>query len=181
MVVGPRRKRGVVERRRGVGSRSTAATNTQREKERDLRALLASNSKRARATCLEYSLVIFPPVSLFSLSLSLFLPAGRLTPERYFICKEAACRSPLPLLLISRAQECLSSKIPRYRTMTARESGIKGGRSRETHILLDFYLRFLPITNEVSFVRLFDGFISRLCFPAAFLPLACFAHLTRQN
>ena len=136
-----------------------------RERERiprDLRALLASNSKRARATCLEYSLVIFPsghppfhsslPSSLcFSLlSLSLFFFSSspvQLTPERYFICKEAACRLPLPLL-ISRAQECLlaGSKIPRYRTMTARERGIEREEEEEEE-------EELPRPSETHFVR----------------------------
>lgn len=72
VVVGPRRERG----RRDASRRWVQQQRRHRGREgerrpRDLRALLASNSKRARATCLEYSLVIFPsghpPVSLFSL------------------------------------------------------------------------------------------------------------------
>ena len=219
-VVGSQREKG----RRDASRRWVQQQRRHRGREgerrpRDLRALLASNSKRARATCLEYSLVIFPsghpPVSLFSLPFSSllfssllfssflisFLLSVRLTPERYFICKAAACRLPL-LLLILCAQECLlaSSKISCYQTMTAPERGIKRRRGTDQvkYILFDFYFRF------VSFVRFFDGFISRLVsltvslrrrrspFSSLFLPFfflfllverrACFAaHLTRQN
>ena len=71
-VVGSQREKG----RRDASRRWVQQQRRHRGREgerrpRDLRALLASNSKRARATCLEYSLVIFPsghpPVSLFSL------------------------------------------------------------------------------------------------------------------
>lgn len=48
---------------RGVRPCWTSTRTLSRKKgreHRDLRALLASNSKRARTTCLEYSFVIFP-------------------------------------------------------------------------------------------------------------------------
>ena len=93
---------------RGCG---TGASTRKGAAPRDLRALLASNSKRARATCLEYRLVIFPPghppfpCSFLPPLIPPAPPPARLTPERYFICKELVCR--LPLLLILCAQEFL--------------------------------------------------------------------------
>lgn len=150
---------------------STRTSSRKKGREhRDLRALLASNSKRARATCLEYSLVIFPsghPSFLCSFISSL-LSAWCLSDILFAKSLAAGCHCFLSYM----RRNVASLEISCYRTMTARERGIKRREKISDwakYILFHFYFRF------VSFVCFFDGFISRL-YSWPFFPSFHFFH-----